>query len=566
MRVSVTISLLLVFGWTLKAPAQQTKEITSYIDAVTVFSDRAEITRKTSDNFLAGEYRVKITGLPAGLVDESVRVSGSGTAGAQISGVKIETVYLDTIPQVKLSKLKTELKTLQEQVAQYDDRYSVLSKETKLLDQIKDLVTSGNVYGGKEKAQALPGIGDWVEFFSFYDSKSNALNLEMRQIEKSRNELQTKMNKLGQDISALSGYGKLSLKNASVDLTITKGGTLRLEMIYSIFGAYWYPIYDVRVDQEDKGVELVYYGMVAQKTGEDWKNALLTLSTARPSISATLPELSGWYLNEYIPYSYKPSKKSKSRSGSGGGAAMKMESAGDYGDGGFFDDEEEMVAEIDVSSVETHGVASVFKISKRTDIPADGSARKTTVTVEKLTAEFEYVAIPKIKENAYLLGKVENTTDFPFLEGDLNVFFGNNFIGTSYLHTVVPEEKFDVFLGIDDGMRVKREQIKDFQGESGLFSKSVKKTFEYKIKIENLKGTQERLTLKDQVPVSQSDKIEISLINPDLEKEEKPAGFVRKNTNGVLEWRFDLKPKEKREVIFKYRVTYPADIQVEGLY
>ena len=34
-----------------------------------------------------------------------------------------------------------------------------------------------------------------------------------------------------------------------------------------------------------------YYGLIKQSTGEDWTNAILSLSTANPSIGGSVPEL-----------------------------------------------------------------------------------------------------------------------------------------------------------------------------------------------------------------------------------------------------------------------------------
>ena len=42
---------------------------------------------------------------------------------------------------------------------------------------------------------------------------------------------------------------------------------------------------------------IVYKANVSQKSGEDWKNVKLTLSTGSPSVSGIKPELTPYYLN-----------------------------------------------------------------------------------------------------------------------------------------------------------------------------------------------------------------------------------------------------------------------------
>jgi len=56
------------------------------ITAVTVYQDRAMTTRQVTVNLPAGSHLVVFEGLPSIIQDDSVRVSGKGTAGATIAG------------------------------------------------------------------------------------------------------------------------------------------------------------------------------------------------------------------------------------------------------------------------------------------------------------------------------------------------------------------------------------------------------------------------------------------------------------------------------------------------
>ena len=64
---------------------------------VTVFPDRARVTRTGTVELQPGLQRVEITNLPLALVPESVRASGKGTARAKLLGVstRIDN-FLDT--------------------------------------------------------------------------------------------------------------------------------------------------------------------------------------------------------------------------------------------------------------------------------------------------------------------------------------------------------------------------------------------------------------------------------------------------------------------------------------
>lgn len=83
----------------------------SRITSVTVYSDRALVTRLGESHFTPGKYTIKLSGLPATLNDQSVRATGSGTATAKILDVQVETVYLDTKSDQRTKSLQDKLKS-----------------------------------------------------------------------------------------------------------------------------------------------------------------------------------------------------------------------------------------------------------------------------------------------------------------------------------------------------------------------------------------------------------------------------------------------------------------------
>ncbi len=550
----------------------QEKVLTTKIEAVTVYLDRAEITRSAETYLAVGEHELKITDLPTALQDQSLRINGGGSAAAKITDIKIELEHLDTIPKDRLTNLKEKLEELQAEERVYTDRLTLLGREKELLDQIKSAVVNQT----QNKDVVRPTMDDWTKLFAFYDANAGKINEEIRTLEKKRSDVSQKRVVVQQQINQLSGYSKPSRKNVTVTVTVTKAGNLTLTPSYVLTGARWYPVYDLRVNPEDQSVELVYYAMVAQKTGEDWKNVQLSISTARPNISATMPALASWYLNVRQNDLYdgglsglgamggKPSRAA----GAGYRSYEKSAKKEDSGEGAE-EAIDETSLEMETAVVETRSTSVVFTIPKATSIPADNFDHKVAISTQKLTAELEYSAVPKLSTLAYLKGRIENTTDVPFLSGNVNIFFGNNFVGTSSIGTVIPTEKFDAFLGVDDAIKIKREQVRDYQSEKGLFSKTTKKTFEYKMTIESFRRSTDSITVYDQFPVSSDERIKVTPVLPEFEKDQTIAkhayGVVERKSNGMVEWRLRVKPKEKVELRIKYIVEYPREINVDGL-
>ncbi|HWM88468.1 MAG TPA: DUF4139 domain-containing protein, partial [Kofleriaceae bacterium] len=65
----------------------------------------------------------------------------------------------------------------------------------------------------------------------------------------------------------------------------------RLHLDYLVPGARWAPAYALRLDEGMTGADLSLRAIVAQDTGEDWRQVALTLSTAEAQAWTELPEL-----------------------------------------------------------------------------------------------------------------------------------------------------------------------------------------------------------------------------------------------------------------------------------
>jgi len=164
-------------------------------------------------------------------------------------------------------------------------------------------------------------------------------------------------------------------------------------------------------------------------------------------------------------------------------------------------------------------------------------------------------------ESAFLSAYAINTTDYPFLAGAMNTFLDDTFVASSSLKTVMPGEKFELQLGVDDGIAIKRRLVNRFAENTGLTSKGRRVTYDILVTITNNKKTAEHVVFKEPVPVSRQEKIEVSLLVP-AEKEvgtkEQPKEVTREE-DGKLVWRLDLKPGETKSVTL---TLTPEDLQL----
>jgi uncharacterized protein (TIGR02231 family) len=210
------------------------------------------------------------------------------------------------------------------------------------------------------------------------------------------------------------------------------------------------------------------------------------------------------------------------------------------------------------ATVDTAATSAAFRIEVASTVPSDNSPQKVPVTSISLAAPPEYVTAPKRQAAAFLTSKVSNTSEFPLLAGTMNVFLDGTFVATSGIRTVMPAEKFDLALGVDEGISIKHRRVQKFTEDTGITSSGKRITYEYLITVQNNKKTSEKIQVTDQVPLSKNEKIVVKLFAPD-------AREVKPTDEGTLKWTLDLKPGEKRELTVKFTISHPGDITVAGL-
>ncbi len=204
---------------------------------------------------------------------------------------------------------------------------------------------------------------------------------------------------------------------------------------------------------------------------------------------------------------------------------------------------------IPVAQVENQ-TAVEFDIKMPYTINSDN--KNTTVDIESysLDAHFEYFCIPKIDKDAFLIANITSWEKYNLLEGEANIFFENTFVGKSILDIRYISDTLSISLGRDKNVQVKREKIKDYSTKQFLGSKK-EDARTWHISVKNGKKAPISMILFDQVPVSTSEEIEVSV--------ENTSGAALNKEKGELKWRFTLEPLAKKDMEIKYKVKYPKD-------
>ena len=546
------------------------------IKEVTVYADRALVTRGGSIELEAGEHELRITNLPQFLRD-SLRASGRGPKGIRILNVDITTAFRSRPPEAEVVALQDELERLVQNQQLLEARRSALHDRRQWLRALGE--QSRDFAKGLAQGQMKPQ--DCADFFSFaanqalQDAESaQSLEVELKHVQQ---EIEAKKRELAQ----MQGNILPDRLAAVVTVTLAEAGEFELELSYLVKGASWHPQYDVRVQMTDgKGegeVELTYVGVVQQSTGERWENAGLSLSTARPSLAAVLPELDPWYLTVFTPPVPGPLRAAQPRIASMAGLPgdqyanfaaqpMAMSTIAVSGQVSFDEEQEEeaqekalMPADVATATVEQTGTALIFRVGRSVDIPSDNSPHKTTIARDNLPCTFDYVSAPLIDEQVHLRATIVNTSERVLLAGDASIFLSSEYVGTTSVKTTAQAEKFKIFLGIDDGIKVKRELIERNVEKGNALQGNIRRiTYAYRITVHNYASAPRRVVIRDHLPVSQHERVKVKV------QSVQPAPEERTKLE-LITWKFTLAADVEQRIEYRFVVEHPQDMRVIGL-
>lgn len=538
--------------------------VSSRIAEVMVYSDRARVTRAAEVQLPEGDSIVLFTGLPAMLDESSVQASGESSGSVKIEGLEIRKKFSERTINDAVLKLQEEIQKIDDQNQKLDDEARDVNERRSFLQQLRDGVSRDF---GKDPKVAPMTAAQLKSLYDFYGSEIKSLTERSRTIELDKRASQPRRAKLQNEMARLMGGEPTVQREVLVSVHSGDAASARLSISYVVPGASWVPVYDARARVEASRVDLGYYALVRQQTGESWKDVKLSLSTARPNIGARMEELQPWWLNvavvcgatvascDEVGAMLRDQKKAELCKS----VVMRQNSMGYFAEGkekdkGDREDIPQASAELD-----SHGVSAVFHVKLPATIPSDGEPHRSMITIQQFKGKLDYVTTPKLLQAAFLKAHLANSTEFPIIGGQVNLFLEDDFIGKSWVNYISPTAEFDFYLGVDDGVKVTRKPLVERTETAGLIRKDIVTIRKYEILVENFKKTAQNVTVYEQIPVSQNEQITIS----GVQYSEKPKS-IEKET-GKVAWEVALKPGEKKKITLEFSVARPEGVAVAGI-
>ncbi len=551
-----------IHAWADNIPAD------SKIFSVMVYPGAARVTRSAKVELAPGAHTIEFSNIIPQIDENSLTVAGQGNAEAQmrIFGAKLKTEYLKETADQRIKELERKIEAVGDKLKDENANLDILNQEKEFLNSVK--LFSGQQIP-KDLVTTMPSASNLQDTLNFLATQLTGIRQKEVEINIRIRELNKELTVLNQELGQLrSSFSNLK-RSVLVDLDCQRAGTFSVDVSYLVYGAQWFSVYDARTKYAAGEVELTSFGVVKQTTGEDWIDVALTLSTVQPMLGGRMPEVTPWFLQIYQPEAVglKMGRFIEAIDASGEMMPANQEAT-------FFDrklenfnapSEQPVAAAMAYAKAVQSGISVVYRIERPATIKSDGTESKLPITSQTLKADFEYSTFPRASTFAYLGSQVKNGPDLQLLAGEVHLFLEGNYAGKSSIDNIGPGQDFDLYLGVDENIKVKREEVFKKVDDvliGGIPSSTKKTTYKYKLTVENYTGQKTRVKLFEAVPISQNEKIKTKIFDVSL----PPKTTDWKDRRGIWLWELDLEPSAKQEIFYTFFVEHPRDIQISGIY
>jgi uncharacterized protein (TIGR02231 family) len=535
----VTTSLVVLTAFAAAQARAADVNATSAIDAVTVYPDGASVTRVIALDLPAGDNTAVLKDLPLSLDPSSLRVEGEG--GARLTIGSIDARPPRAAPPVNLPELDKRIEALNDERVNLQGAIAAATARRTFAERFAETSPAGL----GEKGEARP-IAEWRAAFAAVAEEVASANTAIRDAERKQRDIDREIARLESD-RAQKPPSKLEVR---IDLAAAAATKATLRVTYAVRNAHWAPLYDARLDTGAKdrkpALELVRRADITQSTGEDWSNVSLGVSTVRLARGGSAPEL-GSLIVQY-PQAPRPAPM--------GGVSEAMRPMLRSAPAQKAADARDQAAEEQQAVAEVGDFQVTFRIPGRVSVGASEGTKALRISTATIAPDLAVRAAPVKDPSAFLEASFKQNEDAPLLPGRVAIYRDGVFVGRGQMAPASKDETLRLGFGADDKVKIERSVVKRNEGSAGLIvttSKTDERSF--KTSVRNGHDFPIRIAIEDQLPVSESEDIVVEM----LPQTTTPTATNLRDKRGVLEWAFEAKPGEVRDIAFAWRVRWPKD-------
>lgn len=541
-RFSLTAGLVLFLTATLPWNPLTAAEVPSRVGKVVLYPDVAEVTRIVDVD--APTDTVVLSGLSPDLLPESISAK-TLDGNARIAGIASEDLFRTEAASERVKELERKLEELAEGRRGAEEGISDGRKEKDLLERgVRSVFSPGEEAGTKEKVrQPRLTTAEIEASLSLFRSRAQAIDERILERERAVRDYDRKIDAVRQELDKIRPLRPRQEKVIRIGLA--RPATGRIAVSYRVSSAGFLPRYNVRLLPGAGTLSFELLGEAWQRTGEDWKEAAFTFSTARPGRTAQLPPLPlpPWIIDFSAPPVLRPMLKMQAQDAAKAGSAVAPSSA---------DAEEEALP-----APERRFASFEVTLDGMHALAGNGEKKSFTLARREQKAKVAWRSIPWIADGAFLSAEGKNESGLPVLSSPAGLFVEDAYAGKGRLQDIPEGAEFTIDFGKDDSVRVRRRETERKREEGGVFSKVKRVRFRYEIETANHRKETAPVTVFDRIPVPRHKEIVV--------KDVEVTGGGKVGEAGEVKWEFPLAPGEKRKLGLSFTVEYPADKEIHGL-
>ncbi|MCX4241978.1 mucoidy inhibitor MuiA family protein [Paraliomyxa miuraensis] len=538
--------------------------LSSRVTAVTVYSDRAQITRSATTSVSTESKVFAFEGLPGWVDDASVRVSASA---GRIVDVRVDRSFLAKSEDPSHRKAEAHHKQLSYRMVALQDELAVLDAQARQIESIKafslEKISEDTIIGDVR----VENYGDMMTFISdALRSTAKARRAVQRRID----ELTPAYEASERTLADMASLEQLEQTTVLVTLQSSRPVDSTLELTYMMPGATWEPMHELRASTSDpETVEVLSFAVVTQTSGEDWSDAELSFSTQSSTEALRIPELDVLVLGDThtttrILEAEQSSFTRAQRAFEGQNLLWnKVHHTRSSTTDRFEEIYQSNLESLQIvqsktvqifDSLEDRGTTAHFRALVPNTVRGDGHPVRMRIGGTTLKSHHEIVAVPEQSLNAARSLQMVNTSGQSLLPGKVSLYQDGAFLGVTELDFIADGETFSVYLSVADHIKLSRRL--DRKQSTLSRGKRNKMQLRFIVTIENLSSETTTFTLTDRIPVSENKDITVDRV--------KVTDAIKPDPRGLLHWNVTLGPKQQREFQVSYQVEYPAQLVLDA--
>ncbi|MFM1771814.1 MAG: hypothetical protein RLZZ71_956 [Bacteroidota bacterium] len=506
--------------------------VTSKITQVTVYLQGAQLVHTAETQVSQGKQTVVFTGLSADMQPESVVLECSNR-NVVFQSVSIRNNYLkEQTPNAKIAELQEKSALVEEKLATLRAEKSVYAKE-------RDMLFRNEAIGGTSNNVPIAEIEKAADFFR---KRNNEINVFLLKADAEERKLIKESASYTAQLLELNAKENPPTSEVTVVLDAKTRGEAIFTLKYLVRNAGWAPKYDVRAENAVDPVKLDYHANVFNKSGLDWTEVLMILSTSEPLQGAEKPTLETWDIAESTQRIAGVQKNLES--------VMVMDMKSTRSD---YLKKEDRGGEVAFQQVAVQELSAEFEIELPYTILSDGKPYVVDVTSYSLPATYMHYAVPKQDADAFLMAKVVGWNTLNLVSGKASVYFAGAYLGQSFINTASVDDTLSLSLGRDKRVALARKKQSELSKRQ-LLGNNEKETFYFETTVRNNRDKEINVLLEDQLPISSNGEIEVAML--------EISGAVLEKNTGKLSWNMKLAPGESKTVTLGYSIKTPKSMKV----